>query len=210
MRQPALIFDFGNVLAFFDYRRAMERLGAPVGLSGRQVMDQLHAGSFLDDLKSYERGETTAAEFARAVAGGLGLDLDADAFARAWGDIFELNESIAPLIRELKAAGYRLVLGSNTNDIHAAHFRRQFDEVLGQFDALILSYEVGHSKPSPEFYHACVAAAGLPADQCIFIDDLPENIEGAQQAGLNGLVYQDTPGLRRDLARLGVAVDTAC
>ena len=37
MRMPALIFDFGNVVAFFDYQKVCNRLGARVGLPGKEA-----------------------------------------------------------------------------------------------------------------------------------------------------------------------------
>jgi FMN phosphatase YigB (HAD superfamily) len=62
-------------------------------------------------------------------------------------------------------------------------------------------------KPAPEFYAACVSAAGLPSDKCVFVDDLAENIDGARRAGLVGLHYVDTPGLVAALRKMGLPVD---
>ena len=98
------------------------------------------------------------------------------------------------------------MLGSNTNDLHADQFRRQFAETLAHFDKLVLSYEVGHIKPSTAFYLACAEAAGADPGDCVFIDDLPENVEGARAAGLVGMLYESTEGLIRDLGSLGVKV----
>ncbi|MCA1686035.1 MAG: HAD family phosphatase [Planctomycetia bacterium] len=125
-------------------------------------------------------------------------------FARAWSDIFCLNEPVAALVRNLKASGYPLILGSNTNELHASQFRRQFRETLTHFDRLVLSYEIGHIKPSAEFYLTCARAADAAPGDCLFIDDLPENVEGARSAGLSGLLYQDVTTLLNDLRSLGV------
>ena len=103
--------------------------------------------------------------------------------------------------------GYTLVLGSNTNDLHAAHFRRQFADALAHFDRLVLSYEVGHIKPSAAFYHACVEAAGARPDECVFIDDLPENVEGAAPPGSSALDLPRYPHPTGRPPRLGVEID---
>ena len=206
MRRPALIFDFGNVVAHFDYRKAAEKLGARVGLSGEALLDRLRPLGFSDLVRRYESGGMTAEAFSSAVSALVGLEVTHDEFAAAWSDIFTANESIAPLIAALKRAGYRLVLGSNTNDLHAAQFRRQFAETLGHFDRLVLSYEVGHFKPSAAFYLACAEAAGADPGDCLFIDDLPENVEGARAAGLVGVLFRETGALIRDLDSLGVEV----
>jgi putative hydrolase of the HAD superfamily len=71
---------------------------------------------------------------------------------------------------------------------------------------LILSHEVGCMKPDARFYLAGVAAAGVPASSCVFIDDLEENVEGARRAGLHGLRYVDTPSLIDGLRGLGVEI----
>ena len=204
MRRPALIFDFGNVIAFFDFEKATTKLGARLGMSGRELWDQLGPLGFGLHLQEYEQGKLTAVEFSERISHLISLTITHDEFAAAWADIFTANDSIIPLVEELKAQGYRLILGSNTNDMHAHHFRQQFAATLEHFDHLVLSYEVGHIKPSRDFYQACVAAAGMPPADCVFIDDLPANIAGAQDAGLFGIIYTTTKQLRSELQELGV------
>ena len=206
MRRPALIFDFGNVVAHFDYRKAASKLGARLGLSGEELLDRLRPLGFSDLLKSYESGKISAEEFSKGVSELIGLEITHHEFVAAWADIFTANESIAPLFAFFKREGYTLVLGSNTNDLHASQFRRQFAETLTHFDRLVLSYEVGHIKPSESFYLACAEAAEAEPADCVFIDDLAENVEGAKAAGLVGVLYQSTEGLLRDLEALGVPV----
>ena len=206
MRRPALIFDFGNVVAHFDYGQAASKLGARLGLSGAEVLDRLRPLGFSEILKDYESGRINAEAFSSSVSGLIGLAISHDDFVAAWSDIFTANESLALLFGFLKEKGYTLILGSNTNDLHAGQFRRQFAETLVHFHRLVLSYEVGHVKPSIRFYEACVEASGLDAAGCVFIDDLIENVEGARAAGLVGLHYRTTVGLVDDLRALGVVV----
>jgi putative hydrolase of the HAD superfamily len=208
-RIPALIFDFGNVVAHFDYRQACTTLGRPLGISGEAFLERVRGLGFSPLVKDYESGRMTAEEFSSKVCGLAGLEIAHDEFAQAWADIFQLNEPVAGVIVALKRSGYTLVLGSNTNDLHAAQFRRQFATTLEHFDRLVLSYEVGHIKPSAAFYEACALAAGVPAGECLFIDDLLENVAGARAAGMDALVFRDVEGLRRDLSARGIEVDGA-
>lgn len=205
-RTPALIFDFGNVLAYFDYRKACEALGRPLGMSGEVFLERARGLGFSPLVQQYESGKMKAEEFSRSVCTLVGLEIAHDEFATAWSDIFWLNEPIADLLADLKRRGYTLVLGSNTNDLHANQFRRQFAEALAHFDRLILSYEIGHIKPHAEFYRACAEAAGAPPADCLFIDDLPENVAGARAAGLGGIVFRDVPALIDELRGFGVEV----
>lgn len=194
-RAPALIFDFGNVVGFFDYLRACQRFASHRGMTGAQLRDLLVDRGFPRLLAEFESGRIEPREFATALMDLSGLHLPYDDFVRAWEDIFWLNESVAELIRALAASGYPLYLGSNTNILHAAHYRRQFASTLDLFDGFILSYEVGHLKPAREFFDACLRTAGRPASSCIFIDDVAENVEGARGAGLVAIQYVDTASL---------------
>ena len=206
--RPTLIFDFGNVIAFFDFEKATSKLGDRLGLSGRELYDKLGPLGFREQLQEYERGGISKVEFTSRILTMIHLDTTHEEFASAWVDIFTPNESIIPVIKSLKEQGYRLILGSNTNDMHAAHFRRQFASTLSYFDHLVLSYEVGQIKPSRDFYLACVLAACVPPSECVFIDDLEENIVGAREAGLTGIVYRSTGDLMDRLKELGVGVGT--
>jgi putative hydrolase of the HAD superfamily len=206
MRQPVLIFDFGNVVSFFDYLRACERFGRALGLTGAALRERLQERGFAELHDRFERGEIDPEAFAASVMALAGLELAYDEFVRGWEDIFWLNEPVARLIEALDARGYSLLLGSNTNILHAAYFRRKFAPTLDRFHRLVLSHEVGRMKPDAVFYEACVAAACVPAGSCVFIDDLPANVEGARRAGLEALHYRDTPTLIADLRRLGVEV----
>jgi putative hydrolase of the HAD superfamily len=205
-RTPALIFDFGNVLAHFDYRKACDILGKRLGLTGEAFLERVRPLGFSPLVQEYERGRIDAKTFSKEVSALAGLDIPHAEFAAAWSDIFWLNEPVARLIPFLKERGYPLILGSNTNDLHATQFRRQFAETLAHFDHLILSYEVGHIKPAAEFFVACVDAAGATPATSVFIDDLPENVAGATAAGLKGIVYRDVPSLLEALEAHGVDV----
>ncbi|GAC1473202.1 MAG: HAD family phosphatase [Isosphaeraceae bacterium] len=203
-RRPVLVFDFGNVVAFFDYTRATARLGESVGLSGEALLSQLREGGLNRLLAEYERGDLSSREFSSQFRVMCGLPISHEEFVDAWSDIFSLNTAVAEIVVSLRKQGYTLVLGSNTNELHAARFRIQFSEILACFDGLILSFEVGHLKPTPPFYLACAKAVGASPGDCLFIDDLSENVEGARAAGFQGLVFQDALNLVEDLRTLGV------
>jgi putative hydrolase of the HAD superfamily len=206
MREPVLIFDFGNVVGFFDYLRACERFASGLGMTGPDFRDLLAERGFARLLAEFERGRMAPDAFAASLMDLAGIRLSYGEFVRAWEDIFWPNESVSRLIAFLKSIGYAIYLGSNTNLLHATHYRRQFAETLDLFDGFILSYEVGHLKPAREFFEACVKAAGVTAASCVFIDDLAENVEGARQAGLTAVHYVDTPTLIADLRRAGFEV----
>lgn len=206
-RRPVIIFDFGNVFAFFDYAVACEKYGQRAGMSGPEFLGTLRDRGLNGIVQAYERGEMSSEAFSRSVGAIAGLELSHEEFSAAWANIFRLNEPVARLVRALKARGYTLILGSNTNAIHAAHFRRLFREELADFDRLVLSFEVGQSKPSEGFYLACADAAGAEPRDCVFIDDLLENVQGARSAGLEAILFRDVESLRDELVKYGVDCD---
>ncbi len=204
-RKPALIFDFGNVIAHFDFTRSCAHFGRPIQLSGAEFLARARAAGFMELLEVYEAGKMTSQAFHAELCARMGIDVGYEEFAAVWGDIFSANETVHELVKVLKAAGYELYLGSNTNDMHFRHYRKQFDDVLSLFDALVLSYEVGYIKPDAGFFEAAARIANRPAGECIFIDDVEVNIDGARSAGLVALHYRDTPTLLRELAELGIS-----
>jgi glucose-1-phosphatase len=195
-----LIFDFGNVVGFFDHRLTTRRLVRYSTLPA----DTLHANLFASELEDdYEAGRLTTAEFVQEIRRVCLLDCADEVIATAWADIFAPNPDICDLIPRLKPH-YRLLLGSNTNELHSLHFLKQFESTLSLFDAIVLSYAVGARKPQAAFFQHCVKAAGGDPSQCVFIDDLEANVAGARACGLHGIVYKGLEDLQGELHRLGV------
>ena len=207
MRQHALIFDFGNVFAYFDYTKACDTIGRHRGITGAALLNELRQAGLNDWVSLYESGRMNSAEFVANLRRTSQTDLSFEDFAAAWRDIFQLNEPLVDMVSQLHQLGYPLVLGSNTNELHAEHFKAQFAEELKPFQALILSYQVGHMKPDERFYLACADAAGRLPKHCVFIDDLKANVQGAIDAGLSGVHYRDDVQLVVDLRQLGIPVE---
>lgn len=196
-----IIFDFGNVIGYFDHRKTLRRLAAYTDLSMEEMAARFRATSLEND---FESGFISAANFVDQTRTLLRLTCPADEFAAAWVDIFQRNEHVHDLILSLRGR-YRILLGSNTNELHADQFRRQFADTLQHFHHLVLSHEVGARKPRREFFEHCQRhAEGEPRD-CLFIDDLPENVAGAQAHGWHGIVYSSGADLRPQLCELGIA-----
>ena len=80
---------------------------------------------------------------------------------------------------------YRLGLLSNTNEWHFDHSIRTVD-VFPLFDAVTLSYEVGAMKPAPVIYEDMLKKLGVPAGDCVYFDDIQENVDAGIRAGMHG------------------------
>ena len=195
-----VIFDFGNVVAFFDHQLTLRRLAPHTDLSAKEMFDLVYRGSLEDQ---FEKGLIPTLDLLRQVRELWRLRCDTDFLASAIADIFTPNPEVCALIPQLRPR-YRVLLGSNTNDIHVRQFRRQFADVLGCVDALVLSCEIGHRKPHAGFYEHCQRLADAEPHEIVFIDDLSANVDAARAHGWHGIVYRPGEGLVDQLRALGV------
>ena len=74
MRQPVLIFDFGNVVGFFDYTRIYEQLTPILGIEAGRVKCRLQEGGFAELMIQFESGRITPTEFAENVVGAIRIE----------------------------------------------------------------------------------------------------------------------------------------
>jgi putative hydrolase of the HAD superfamily len=197
-----IIFDFGNVIGFFDHYRTLEKLRPYTTLSAREMYTTLYDGPLEDQV---ERGEITPPEFLEQVRQLWRLGCDIEFLAQVAADIFTPNPEVCDMIPKL-ARRYRILLGSNTNAIHSDKYRLQFADVLGHFSALVLSHEVGVRKPDTAFFEHCHRLAEAAPAECVFVDDLPANIAAARSYGFHGVLYKPSEDLAGQLGALGVVV----
>ncbi len=203
MNVSTIVFDFGNVLGYFSHRKAGEQLAAYTDAAPEALQAYLFGGTLEED---FESGRLSVEAFRGLVRETFRLHCTDAEFDAAFGDMFSLNLDVCPLPALLKPR-YRLLLLSNTNALHARQFVPQFADVLAPFDALVLSHEVGVRKPDPRIYEHCRRLAGRPAAECLFIDDLPTNVDAALACGWRGVVYRRGDDLRRALMAAGVELN---
>jgi putative hydrolase of the HAD superfamily len=115
---------------------------------------------------------------------------------------FEPFPDAAPALRELRAAGVKLVAASNWDvSLHEQLERTGLSELL---DGALSSAEVGAPKPDPEIFTRALALAGARPEEALHVgDDLEADVGGALAAGLEPvLIDRDgslapPPGVRR-------------
>src|SRR5205085_9734643 len=94
----------------------------------------------------YGSGRPTYPEFLERVRLECRLCCPEQTLVAAYSEIFWPNPDVCTLLPELKPR-YRLVLASNTSELHSRQFRRQFAKVLRVFDGVVLSHDIGVRKP---------------------------------------------------------------
>jgi putative hydrolase of the HAD superfamily len=75
-------------------------------------------------------------------------------------------------------------------------------ELKELFDTVVLSSEVGMMKPSVEIYQHTASQLDLVPDECIMIDDIPFNVEGAEMTGMRGVTFKDLESCKQEVAAL--------
>jgi putative hydrolase of the HAD superfamily len=123
-------------------------------------------------------------------------------------DVEFVVEEMVDLMDDARAAGLPVV--ALTNDLTDFHGQEWVDaqEWLDHFDTVVDASSTGDLKPAPEAYAHGVAAAGVPAEEIVYLDDLPVNVAGARAAGLQTIEvhYDDRPAaIAEARRRLGLA-----
>ena len=107
------------------------------------------------------------------------------------------------LIKRCKSAGYNvLALTDNVHEV-VSHLKASYT-FWELFEGAIVSAEVGLLKPQPEIYESLLSQYDLIASETVFIDDMPYNVKGAKDVGINGIQFESASQCEQALRALGV------
>lgn len=189
----AVLFDLGGVLIDIDYR-ATERAFEQLGVSDfKERYTQLAQNELFD---RFECGEISPQHFVNLVLPFAQSGTSPNQVVAAWNAMLGSFPLEKISLLERLSTTTPLFMLSNTNELHLIEVKRAWQKVTTQpmqhfFSAIYLSHEIGKRKPHPEtFIWVCEQMGFEPAD-VLFIDDSPQHIEGATQAGLQVHYYQD-------------------
>jgi putative hydrolase of the HAD superfamily len=108
-----------------------------------------------------------------------------------------IEDNVA-ILRQIKQRGYGLYIISNFHEAAFKYIQARY-QWFGLFDGMILSFQHQVLKPEPQIYWQLLQEYRLKAEECLFIDDVAANVEGARRLGLQAILYQSPQLLRRDL-----------
>lgn len=179
----ALIFDCFGVLYWDDISR-LYSLADPARFS--ELNDLVHA---------FDHGFLEKKDFIRQVAMIAGTS--EEKVTSAVRNKYSRNEPLITRVSELRSA-YKTALLSNMGsdtlqDVFAA------EEQASLFDAVVISSEVGLIKPSRDIFEFALERLGVPADEVIFIDDRPANIDGADRVGMHTILFSGNDQFEKQL-----------
>ena len=200
-RNRALLVDFGGVLTTSIWIAFGEFCEAE-GLERERVRSL-----FRDDpealalLRGLETGELDEAAFEPRFGALLGLADHENLIGRLFAGLGP-DEAMIGAVRAARAGGVATGLISNSWGL-GIYDRAPVD----LFDATVISGDVGLHKPQPEIYLlACERLAVEPVDS-VFVDDLRENVAGAEAVGMTAVLHRDSAETITQLeALLGVSL----
>jgi putative hydrolase of the HAD superfamily len=69
-----------------------------------------------------------------------------------------------------------------------------------RFEVKVFSCDIGVNKPEAEIYRACLDALRLEAGKVLFLDDVPENVKGAERAGFRTVLFRSFDDALKQIA----------
>ncbi|MGI0071974.1 MAG: HAD family hydrolase [Thermoplasmata archaeon] len=115
------------------------------------------------------------------------------------------NPGAIATARALRASGRYRMATLNNESRELNEYRLRSFGLRDLFDVFFSSCYTGRRKPDPDAYRFALELTQRAPDECLFLDDRPENLEAATGLGLRTLRVLDPARLAEDLARAGVA-----
>jgi HAD superfamily hydrolase (TIGR01509 family) len=177
-------------------------------MTARRRWEREHGrpAGFLDEALSQAvgsgwQGGRSEEQIRRVLAERVGVDLDSlPALLEVLGAHEALNADLASYLTAVRPS-LRTAVVANAGPSRRAELVTRFglDRLV---DLIVISAEEQVAKPDPAIYlHACHRLGLAPAG-CLFIDDMPANVDGARRAGLHAEVFSSVPRLAASVARL--------
>lgn len=187
----AIIFDCFGVLAGPGFRNIYRYAGG----------DPQKDWDFIDEmLYLANTASISREEFELRLA--EKLDISVDTFIRVTDQYEVPHLDLFDFIRNQLKPRYKLGVLSNANKDTLV--RKIPPDLLGLFDYVAESGQIGLIKPQPEAYRFVSDKLGVTTEECLFTDDQERYVSGAREVGMQGIVYSNLEQFMADLASRGL------
>ncbi|MBV9315708.1 MAG: HAD family phosphatase [Pseudonocardia sp.] len=209
---PALIFDVGGVILDWNPHYLFDELIAdPVKRT--QFLTEVCPPAWNAELDRGQRLETAVAERCRQYPDWARY---IHAYQQHWVKMLGgMLPGMHQLLGELADSGARLY-GLTNWSAETFPIARAAFPILDLFaNTIVISGEVGLTKPDPAIFHLALARFGLDPAECLFIDDNPANVSTARHLGMPAVLFAgaqalcEHPGIARYLVTSAASVSPA-
>ena len=196
-----IFFDIGGVLIDIHPERTYQYLSDSADVEVSMVKESFP----WDAHDQYERGIMNNEDWFITYKESLPQPccLKRSDFWNAWKLLLGEEKNTVNILEALNKQ-YSIWLLSNTNPKHIQ------DEIEKRYlfpslvNGAVYSFDVGVRKPEKEIYEIAMQRANANPQECLFIDDLLENIQAAKQIGIEGIHFISSEQLKQELAHLGI------
>ncbi|MCK6265785.1 HAD family phosphatase [Vibrio sp. ZSDE26] len=108
------------------------------------------------------------------------------------------------LIKRLKGAGYR-IFALTDNVVEIVEYLKSTYDFWVLFEGATVSADLGLLKPQPEIYQALLSQHDIRASETVFIDDMPHNVKGAEDAEISAIQFENAAQCEAELRALGLS-----
>lgn len=190
-----VIFDIGNVLVDFCWREHIEFCGFQ-GVTAERIGRAMMQSPVWSEI---DRGVWSMEELLAAfIANDPEIEDAIRIVFRDFSTLVKERSGSAAWIRSLKAEGFGVYYLSNFSKRVETEAAGELS-FLKEMDGGILSYKERLIKPDPAIYRLLLARYGLSAEESVFLDDTPENVEAAESLGMQGIVVESQEQAKRRL-----------
>lgn len=182
-----IVFDIGKVLAYFEPEKYVDSLEYD-----KDTREKILSAVFYNPLwAEFDRGAMSTEEFEEAfVANAPEYEEQIRETFRNMGGTTEIMPYTMEWIKDLKSRGYQLYVISNYAEYMFEQTKHKL-EFLSYLDGAVFSYQQKVIKPNRKIFETLLNQYHLKAEECVFIDDRPENVEGAKALGFYGIPFQN-------------------
>lgn len=111
---------------------------------------------------------------------------------------------IYEVMKDLKDRGYQLYCLTNWSHETFPIVKKVHARLFELFDGIVVSGEEKMVKPNPEIYNLLLGRYNLNASESVFIDDRQRNVDGANQVGIQGILFTGSNNLKEQLFQLSI------
>lgn len=190
-----IIFDIGQVLAAFRWKDYIKDLDFTKEI-GERVAKATVLSPYWNEL---DKGEVAGEVLLnKCIALDPEIELPIRKFFEDTSRIVVEYDYSKPWILELKQQGYQIYILSNYGEDNWRHVENVFS-FLPLVDGAVISYQEKSVKPEPHIYEVLLKRYDLKPQECIFIDDLVQNINGAKIFGISTVHFQNIAQAKEEL-----------